>query len=61
VDKKAQRQLAQDLMFFDDLLRLLARKGPRKGVEQTPREYVDTLSPQLRNATADAHWLITTF
>jgi hypothetical protein len=61
LDKKAQRQLAQDLMFFDDLLRLLARKGPRKSAEQTPREYVEALAPQLRSATPDAHWLISTF
>jgi transglutaminase-like putative cysteine protease len=61
VDKKAQRQLAQDLMFFDDLLRLLGRKGQRKSAEQTPREYVDSLAPRLRGATPDAHWLFGTF
>jgi hypothetical protein len=61
LDKKAQRQLAQDLLFFDDLLRLLSRKGPRKSAEQRPREYIDSLAPQLRDATTDAHWLIGTF
>jgi hypothetical protein len=61
VDKKSQRQLAADLFFFDDLLRLLARLGPRKTPEQTPREYVEHFAPQLRNASSDARFLIGTF
>jgi transglutaminase-like putative cysteine protease len=61
VDRKTQRQLAYDLMFFDDLLRILGRKGPKKLPEQTPREYVEKLTPLLQTASTDAHWLITTF
>lgn len=60
-DRKSQRQLAQDLLFFDDLLRILARTGCRKLPEQTPREYVERLAPALRGSSADARWLIDTF
>ena len=62
VDRKVHRQLAQELIFFDELLRVLARTGSRKRIEQTPRgEYVEALAPVLRNAAADARWLIATF
>jgi Domain of unknown function (DUF4129) len=61
VDPKNHKQLATDLFFFDDLLRLLARTGTRKTAQQTPREYVEILSPRLRSARNDARWLITTF
>ena len=61
VDRRIQRQLAQDLLFFDELLRLLARTGTRRMADQTPREYVERLSPRLRGAAPDAKWLVTTF
>ncbi len=61
VDRKVQRQLSHELTFFDELLRLLARGGIRKRIDQTPREYVETLVPSLRAATPDARWLIATF
>jgi hypothetical protein len=61
VDRKSQRQLAHELLFFDELLRILARTGLRKRIEQTPREYVEALAPALHNAAPDARWLIATF
>jgi hypothetical protein len=61
VDRKVHRHLAHELHFFDELLRLLARTGSRKRIEQTPREYVESLAPALRNSAADARWLIATF
>ena len=61
VDRKTQKQFAHDLLFFDDLLRVLSRTGQRKLPEQTPREYVDRLAPVLKTAAADARWLVSTF
>jgi hypothetical protein len=61
VDRKVQRQLAYELSFFDELLRILSRTGSRKRSEQTPREYIESLAPTLQNAAADARWLIATF
>src|SRR5262249_55359610 len=60
-DRKTQRQLAQDLLFFDDLLRLLARRGQRKQLEQTPREYVDRVAPLIGDSASDARWLVEIF
>ena len=61
VDRRIQRQLAQDLLFFEELLRLLARTGFRRSADQTPREYVEGLTPRLRGAASDAKWLVSTF
>jgi len=61
LDRGAHKQRLLELMFFDDLLRVLARAGARKLPEQTPREYVDALAPRLRDAVADARWMVKTF
>ena len=61
VDRKVQKQLAHDLIFFDDLLRVLARRLRRKHMQETPREYVEELSPALGPAAKDARWLIGIF
>ncbi|HUO07282.1 MAG TPA: DUF3488 and transglutaminase-like domain-containing protein [Phycisphaerae bacterium] len=61
VDRRIQRQLAQDLLFFEEFLRLLARTGARRSPDQTPREYVELLAPRFRSASADALWLVNTY
>lgn len=61
VDRKTQKQLAVELVFFDDLLRILGKTGRRKHPAETPREYVNRIASCLGNAAADARWLIATF
>jgi len=61
VDRKVQRQLAYDLAFFDDLLRLLGRRLRKKQLEETPREYVESLSAELGKPLENARWLIGVF
>jgi hypothetical protein len=61
VDRRVQKQLAHDLIFFDDLLRVLARRVRKKRMQETPREYVEELSPMLGEAAKDALWLIGRF
>jgi len=61
VDRKTQRQLAHDLIFFDDLLRILSKTGHEKQPQQTPREYVEQFASPLGNALSDARWLVHLF
>ncbi len=61
MNRKTQKQLIQDLMFFDDLLRLLRRSGHHKPPDQTPREFVNGVAPCLHAAAPDARWLVDVF
>ncbi|HVX84966.1 MAG TPA: DUF3488 and transglutaminase-like domain-containing protein [Phycisphaerae bacterium] len=61
LDRRLQRRLSQELLFFEELLRLLRRTGVSREPGQTPREYIDGLHPQLATAHPDALYLVSTF
>lgn len=61
LDRKAQRELSEQLLFFDDVLALLARGRRKKADHETPLEYVESLRPVLGTSAEDARWLIQTF
>ncbi|HVS73513.1 MAG TPA: DUF3488 and transglutaminase-like domain-containing protein [Phycisphaerae bacterium] len=61
LDRRLQRRLSHELLFFEEFLRLLRKAGVPRQPGQTPREYIDTLQPQLAAAHADAHYLVSTF
>ncbi|MCL2648730.1 MAG: DUF3488 and transglutaminase-like domain-containing protein [Phycisphaerales bacterium] len=61
VDRKTQKKLAYDLIFFDELLRILDKTGQKKRLEQTPREYIEQLAIPLGSALSDARWLVRAF
>ena len=55
------RRLARQLVFYDDLLRLLGRHGHRRSASQTPREFARSLSPLPGEAYAAVSGLTEVF
>ncbi len=61
MDRKIQRRMMRELMFIDRLMKLLHRTGVTREADQTPREYVQTVSRKTGINLSEALRLVSVF